>query len=125
MRILSHYTICDGSVFHLHVFDIDETSGSIAHFPVTEETAHTLFLQGILVIGHDIFSLQKEINAISSRIPDIGLGAAARQIALLLHQDRNASQKSEHLAMAQIVAPNYICQKLSFPKQSIFHPIFQ
>ncbi len=49
MRILAHYTVYNNDIFNLHVFDIEEQH--ITHFPVEVETAHTLFLQGILIVA--------------------------------------------------------------------------
>ena len=49
MKLLAHYTVFDGNVFHLHTFDV--TPEGITHSPVKAETAHTEFIEGILVIG--------------------------------------------------------------------------
>lgn len=49
MRILAHYTIYDGNIYHLHVFDIDD-NGVVTHFPVVEETANTCFVEGLAIV---------------------------------------------------------------------------
>lgn len=67
MRILAHYTVYKNEVFNLHIFDIAEQN--ITHFPVKVETAHTLFLQGILIIANEHIT-EQHIEHIHRQIED-------------------------------------------------------
>ncbi len=51
MRILAPYTVYNGSVYKLHLFVTD--NGNVSHKPVSEETAYTLYVQGIAIIADD------------------------------------------------------------------------
>lgn len=61
-RILAPYTAYCGKAYKLHLFEI--TDGKVSHHPVQQETAYTLYVQGIAIIaGSDI-----DIEAVSARI---------------------------------------------------------
>ena len=47
MRFLAPYTVYEGAVCRLHLFDIS----SVSHRAVEEETAYTLYVQGIAVVA--------------------------------------------------------------------------
>lgn len=50
MRFLAPYTVYEGAVCRLHLFDIS-SDGSVSHRAVEEETAYTLYVQGIAVVA--------------------------------------------------------------------------
>lgn len=50
MRFLAPYTVYEGVVCRLHLFDIS-SDGSVNHRAVEEETAYTLYVQGIAVVA--------------------------------------------------------------------------
>lgn len=67
MRILAQYTIYNGVIYILHVFDIGENQ--ICHFKMTEETSHTYYVHGIAMIGDKIndATLSKIENIINKK----------------------------------------------------------
>lgn len=77
MLILAPYTIYNGVVYHLHIFDISEDN--ITHFLATKETAHTYYVHGIaLICGKQeqtaLNNLTDQINKLQSigyKIADI------------------------------------------------------
>lgn len=50
MRILAHYTIYEGKVWHLHTFEI--TKAQIRHYPFENELSMTRFVEGIAIVCH-------------------------------------------------------------------------
>lgn len=69
MRFLAHYTLYDGSIFHLNVVDLKE--GKVSYFSVKEETAHTLFIEGILMICNELNA--ENLKLINKDLEVIGL----------------------------------------------------
>lgn len=61
LRILAPYTAYCGKAYKLHLFEI--TDGKVSHHPVQQETAYTLYVQGIAIVGSDL-----DIEAVSARI---------------------------------------------------------
>lgn len=49
-RILAHYTIYEGKVWHLHTFEI--TKAQIRHYPFENELSMTRFVEGIAIVCH-------------------------------------------------------------------------
>lgn len=49
MRFLSHYTVSNGRIFHLHVLTVDPVTGNLALTPFDGEQAGTWFVPGVLL----------------------------------------------------------------------------
>lgn len=69
MRFLAHYTVYNGLVLHLNVVDLNE--GKVDYFAVKEETAHTLFIEGILLICNELNA--ENLNCINKDLEQIGI----------------------------------------------------
>lgn len=51
MRLLAPFTVYNGAAYKLHLFETN--NGIVSHKPVEEETAYTLYVQGIAIIAHN------------------------------------------------------------------------
>ncbi len=51
MRLLAPFTVYNGKAYKLHLFETE--NGIVSHKPVEEETAYTLYVQGIAIIAGD------------------------------------------------------------------------
>ena len=92
MRFLAHYTIFNGTILHLNVVDFQDNK--VDYFKVKEETAHTLFIEGILLICNELDSTQ--LKAINSELKTAGnkpVKEVAEAVnALLFKLDKNDKQ---------------------------------
>lgn len=55
MRLLAPFTVYNGAVYKLHLFET--TNGIVSHKPVEEETAYTLYVQGIAIIADNALDI--------------------------------------------------------------------
>ena len=79
-RILAHYTIYEGEVWHLHIFESD--GKTIRHYPATQETAHTLFIEGIAIICRTVRNdILETLDAYTQVIPKYGMLYCAKKIS--------------------------------------------
>ncbi len=51
MRLLAPFTVYNGAAYKLHLFET--CNGAVNHKPVEEETAYTLYVQGIAIIADE------------------------------------------------------------------------
>ena len=111
MKLLSHYTIFDGNVFHLHTFDV--TPEGITHSPVKAETAHTEFIEGILVIGSaDITAIRARLHDIAQANGIAGIASAADCICqTLIETDTNYKPK-QPIGLIKITYPHFLVAEI-------------
>ena len=104
MKILAHYTVYDGQVFHLNVFTFK--NGEITHAPYEKETPDTLFIEGILLVipsieEHQISALDRQICLMkNSSIVDI-----AKALANMSQQFSPATSGNPAIALFQAKYP--------------------
>lgn len=67
MRFLAPYTVYDGAVYRLHLFDV-APDGGVSHRPVEEETAYTLYVQGIAIVA----ASDLDTHSVACRIREMG-----------------------------------------------------
>ena len=111
MKLLAHYTIFDGNVFHLHTFDV--TPEGITHSPVKAETAHTEFIEGILIIGSsDISGLTQRLAEITQSFGIQGIASAADGICRsLIETDTNYKPK-QPVGLIKITYPHFLVAEI-------------
>lgn len=78
-KLLSHYTVFDGKVWKLNLFEY--SNGTISHTEYTEETADTIFISGILIISEKLRQQQiEELNGLIKSSIQVSLEEAAIEI---------------------------------------------
>ncbi|MGM9832735.1 MAG: hypothetical protein ACI31A_03495 [Candidatus Limisoma sp.] len=111
MRLLAHYTVFAGDVFHLHNFDV--TPGGITHRPVVAETAHTEFVEGILVIGSaDIAALRARLRDIAQANGSAGIANAARLICHTLDESDTNYKPGHPVGLIKITYPLFLVSEI-------------
>lgn len=111
MRLLAHYTVFAGDVFHLHNFDV--TPGGITHSPVTAETAHTEFVEGILVIGSaDIAALGARLRDIAQANGSAGIAGAAQLICRTLDETHTNYKPKQPVGLLKIAYPQFLVSEI-------------
>lgn len=111
MRLLAHYTVFAGDVFHLHNFDV--TSGGITHRPVVAETAHTEFVEGILVIGSaDIAALGATLRDIAQANASTGIAGAAQLICRTLDETDTNYKPEQPVGLIKITYPQFLVSEI-------------
>lgn len=81
LRILAPYTAYCGEAYKLHLFEIN--NGKVRHQPVVQETAYTLYVQGIAIIAGalDTEALNARIHSLAESgtpLADIAADIATR-----------------------------------------------
>ena len=105
MRLLAHYTIFGENIFNLHTFDIEK--GNIKHNRVAEETAHTAFIQGILIFARHLTEDKiSEINKTES------LRIIAEKIAAYLIENKMSFAENNDFSLLISTYPDFILLKL-------------
>lgn len=111
MKLLAHYTIFGGSVYHLHTFDCNEV---ITHAKVAAETPNTAFIQGLLIVtSEDSDKMLTEISKIiKSHIQD-SINTTANKVAEYIKNNNidYASGKPYFLLIAEY--PDYLVSKIN------------
>lgn len=80
MKLLAHYTIFGNEIFNLHTFEIE--NDIISHTKAIEETAHTAFVQGILIIaGNTKTNDIDKLNNLIAENKDADLRTLSEKIA--------------------------------------------
>lgn len=111
MRTLAHYTVFEGRVYHLHVFDFSESG--ISHFPVVEETVDTLFVEGILVACCRISRQElSELNAWVSGKRALSLYDLAAAVAGRFQDSGRADFPSGFPTLLQLRYPEFYFQEI-------------
>ena len=111
MRLLAHYTVFAGNVFHLHNFDVDHEG--IAHSPVAAETAHTEFIEGILVIGSaDITSIRARLHDIAQANGIAGIASTARLICKTLDKTDTNYKPKQPVGLIKITYPHFLVSEI-------------
>ncbi len=92
MRTLAHYTVYDSEVYNLHTFEF-KPDGSVTHFTTPAETAHTRFIEGILIASGPLSEV------VRSQIADLLTQnhASPRQLATKLAEIIPAGKTVTHL----------------------------
>ena len=75
MRFLAPYTIYEGAVCRLHLFDV-AADGTVSHKPVEKETAYTLYVQGLAIVA----SADLDMRKIADKIREMD-GCALKEIS--------------------------------------------
>ncbi len=111
MRLLAHYTIFGEDIFNLHTFDIEK--GNIKHNRVAGETAHTAFIQGILIFARHLTEDKiSEINNIVAENKTESLRIIAEKIAAYLIENKMTFDENNDFSLLISTYPDFILSKL-------------
>lgn len=111
MKLLAHYTIFGNEILNLHTFDIE--NGTITHHKVVEETAHTEFIQGILIIAGNISPDNiSELNRIISNNKNLNLRLISEKIREFLWENNLIYAPKGKFSLLISTYPDYILSKL-------------
>lgn len=104
MRTLAHYTIFGNEIYHLHIFDFLE-DGTVSHFPANEETADTLFVEGLLIVATG--DIAKQYRQITAATAEIHSGRPLREAAEAIAAVLPSYAAGSPLTLWQAVFPDF------------------